>query len=330
MNGFYIALWIVLGALGLLLVASFVCFIMVFYSKKRKPLGEDEYDIPPGRAYEAHREQIIAWTKEMRTLPHEKIKIKSYDGLTLCAKYYEYKKGAPTEILFHGYRGNSERDLCGGVNRCFSIGRNALIVDQRAAGESDGHIITFGIREHRDALSWVKYANERFGIQTTLILTGISMGAATVLMASAEPLPENVKCILADCSYSSTKEIIKEVLRKMKLPTGIFYPLIRLGALIFGGFDIEKNSPIKAMEKSKIPTIFIHGDKDKFVPCYMSEQLYEACRSDKKKFVKVAGAAHGLAFPVAREEYLEALREFSLECGMQENLSILNLNLGGN
>ncbi len=321
MNEYYIALWVILGALVLILTLCFVCFIMVFYSKKRKPLGEDKYDIPPGRAYEAHREQIIAWIKEMRSLPHEKIKIKSYDGLTLCARYYEYKKGAPTEILFHGYRGHSERDLCGGVNRCFSIGRNALIVDQRAAGESEGHVITFGIREHRDALKWVEYANARFGKETPLILTGISMGAATVLMASAEPLPKNIKCILADCSYSSPKEIIKVVLRRMKLPVFMFYPFIRLGGLIFGGFDIEKNSPIKAMAKSKIPTIFIHGDKDKFVPCYMSEQLYEACRSEKKKLVKVDGAAHGLAFPVAREKYLEALKDFSRECGMKEEFT---------
>ena len=117
--------------------------------------------------------------------------------MTLVGKYYEYKKDAPIEILFHGYKGNGERDLSGGIERCFKIGRSAIIVDQRGAGESDGHTITFGIKEHLDAIKWAEYASNRFGSDAKIILTGLSMGAATVLMASGKKLPDNVKCILA-------------------------------------------------------------------------------------------------------------------------------------
>lgn len=311
------ALYVTLGVLGgialLILITSFVCFMMTFYSPRRKPVGKDEYPMPPGEIYEPYHEAMRDWVKSIRSMPHEDIEITSYDGLRLCGKYYEYKKGAPTELLFHGYQGSAERDLCGGVERCFAIGRNALIINQRASAESEGSVITFGIREHKDCLSWIDYAVSRFGKDTKIIITGVSMGAATVMMAAGEQLPENVACVLADCGYSSAKKIIKKVIRDMGLPADFFYPFVKLGALIFGGFRLEENSPIEAMKRCKIPVIFIHGDTDDFVPCDMSRELYEACASEKKKLVTIPGAGHGLAFPANKEMYLNALTEFEKE-----------------
>ena len=202
MNPFLWILSILSGILVLVLLTAAICFFKVFYSPKRRVLGEDEYEIPEGEIYEVFRDDIIAWTKEVRTLPHEDVSITSYDGLTLKGKYYEYKKGAITELLFHGYQGNAERDLSGGIERCFSLGRNALIIDHRASGTSDGSVITFGVREKRDVLSWIDFAIKHFGEDVKLVLTGVSMGAATVLMVSGEKLPKNVVCILADCPYS--------------------------------------------------------------------------------------------------------------------------------
>lgn len=308
--------WMLIVTAFILLIVgltAFICFYRVFYSKKRKPLGPDEYELPDGEVYEEFREDIQNWVKEIRKLDHEEITITSYDGLKLHGCYYEYKKGAVTELLFHGYKGYAERDLSGGVERCFRLGRNALMIDQRASGPSEGKVITFGVREHKDCLSWLDYAIKRFGEDSKIILTGVSMGAATVLMASGTELPKNVVSILADCSYSSQKEIIMKVIDEMHLPSKILYPFVRLGALIFGGFDLEKITPIEAMEKCKVPIIFIHGNTDAFVPCYMSEKLYEKCVSKKKKFVIIDGAGHGLAFPKDREKYLKSLSDFEKE-----------------
>ncbi|MBQ7320885.1 MAG: alpha/beta hydrolase [Clostridia bacterium] len=309
----WIGLGAVLGVILLVLLTALICFFRVFYSPSRKPLGEEEYAIPDGEIYEVHREAMIRWTKMIRTMPHENVSIRSYDGLTLRGRYYEYQPGAPLELLFHGYRGTGERDLSGGVERCFALGRNALIVDHRAAGTSDGHVITFGIKERRDCLDWIAFALKRFGADTKIILTGISMGAATVMMAMGEKLPPNVVCVLADCGYSSPKEIIQKVIRDMKLPQ-FLYPFIRLGARLYGGFDLEETSPMEAVAKCRVPLILIHGDADDFVPCEMSRRLYEACASTKK-FVAIPGAGHGLAFPVNQEMYLTALADFQKECG---------------
>ena len=291
-----------------------VCFLLVFYSPKRKKLGSDEYGIPKGKIYEEFRDDIIRWTKDIRNMPREELSITSRDGLTLRGRYYEYKKGAPIEIMFHGYRGYSERDLCGGVHRCFHLKRNALIVDHRASGISDGHIITFGIKERFDCIDWVNFAIEKFGKSSKIMITGISMGAATVMMALGEELPENVVCALADCGYTSPKEIIRKVLRDLHLPSVIFYPIIKLGARIFGGFNLEECSAIDGVKKSRIPIIFIHGDVDTFVPCGMSERLYELSAAEHKKLVIVKGAGHGLAFPKDLDGYYAALSEFEQDC----------------
>ena len=315
MEFLYIAL-IVIGALLLIsLITALVCFFMVFYSPKRRILKDDEYEIPDGEIYEPYREQIVDWIKDIRKMPHEQIVIKSFDGLNLYGYYYEYRRGAPTELLFHGYRGNSERDLCGGVHRCFSLGRNALIIDHRASGRSEGHVITFGIKESRDALSWIEYVTERFGSEEKIILTGISMGAATVLMATKYELPPSVVCVLADCPYTSPKQIISKVIADMKLPVSIFYPFVRLGAAIFGGFDLESNSPIEAVKGATVPIILIHGDDDAFVPLEMSREIYDAIPTDKKRFIVSKGAGHGLAFPSDKDGYVKALYDFQEDMG---------------
>lgn len=312
-------LWICLGIAVFLLLATFltafICFYRVFYSPKRRVLGKEEYELPNGKIYEEYREEMIGWVKAARAMPHKDFSVTSFDGLTLRGRYFEYRAGATTELLFHGYRGNAERDLSGGVERCFALGRNALIVDQRASGQSDGHVISFGVNERKDCRTWIDFAIKQFGSDVKLILTGISMGAATVMMAAGEELPANVVCVLADCGYSSQKEIIQKVIREMNLPSKLLYPFVKLGARVFGHFDLDETTPIEAIRKSHVPVIFIHGDTDAFVPCEMSRQLYENCASKHKRFVSVPNAGHGLAYPADKEGYLAALSEFRSECG---------------
>lgn len=305
-------LWILLGILLffllLILVISYICFYIAFYAPRKKGPVE-EYPIPEGDIYEPFRDLMVGWMKEVRALPHEEFSITSFDGLTLRGKYYEYAPGAPIELMLHGYRGEAERDLCGGVQRCFALGRSALIVDQRACGSSEGKVITFGINEHKDCLAWIDFMVKHFGTDVKIILTGISMGASTVIMAAANPLPTNVVGVLADCGYTSANDIIKKTIKEMKLPVVPAYPFVKLAAKLYGKFDLEETSPIEAASKCTLPIIFFHGEDDVYVPCYMSQQNFDACNSPKK-LVTISGAGHGLSYPVAPEKYLNALKEF--------------------
>ena len=292
------------------LIASFVCFRIAFFVKPEDKIPAEEYPIPEGRIYEPFREQMVAWIKEVRSLPHEDMTITSFDGLKLRGKYYEFAPGTPVEIMFHGYRGNAERDMCGGVQRCFALGRSALIVDQRGCGNSEGNVISFGINEVRDCLAWLDHAIRRFGPGVKIILTGISMGASTVMMAAGENLPENVIGILADCGFTSAEDIMKVVIRdKMHLPPNLSYPFVKLGAKLFGHFDLDSRSAIDAMADAKVPVIFYHGEADDFVPCYMSRRNFEACTS-RKRLVTIPRAGHGLCYLVDPERYLKELDNF--------------------
>ena len=294
---------------ALVLAASYVCFYIAFYVPEKNKKPKAEFELPEGKIYEPYADAMIGWMKEVRAMPQEELQITSFDGLTLRGKYYEYAPGAPIELMFHGYRGAAERDLCGGVQRCFKLGHSALLVEQRASSRSQGNVITFGLREHRDCLRWAEFAQEKFGEDAKIILCGISMGATTVLMAAGEELPKCLVGVLADCGFSSAKEIICKVLRQIHLPQKLFYPLIRLGAKLYGGFALEQADATQAMTRCRLPVLFFHGTDDDYVPWQMSQKNYDACAS-RKKLVLVPGAGHGLSYLLDPQGYLAAVREF--------------------
>lgn len=301
-----LCLGLILAVLFFIIIA--ICFFITFYSPKRKPILSDEFPLPKGEIYKPFKDILTTWMKEVRAMPAKDFSIRSFDGLTLRAKYYELSPSAPIELMFPGYRGNAERDLCGAVQRCFAVGHNAFIVDQRAAGKSDGSVISFGINESKDAHTWLSLLMEEFP-NNKIILAGVSMGAATVLMAAEKPLPKNVIGILGDCGYSSAPDIIKKVITDLKLPQKLLYPFVRLSGLLFGGFDVEKAVPRDSVKNINLPIIIAHGEADAFVPSIMADEIYNNCVS-VRKLVKIEGAGHGLAYPTAPEYYVKELSDF--------------------
>lgn len=302
-----------LGGGVLLLVAavlliSYICYRIAFYMPRKK-VSADASVIPMGDFMRSVIEASKKAAEQIRELPREEVCITSFDGLKLYGYYFEYAPGAPIEIMVHGYRGSALGDLSGGVLRCFRMGRSILLVDQRCCGKSEGRTITFGAKEHLDCLAWVDFAVQKFGPDVKLILSGVSMGASTVLMAGGKALPSNVIGILADCGYSSAEAIIKNTIKDMRLPIGLGYLFVKLGARLYGGFNIDDASPEKLLKNCKIPVLFIHGEKDSFVPCHMSQKNYDAC-AGRKRLVTVPNADHGMAYMTDPPRYLQELGEF--------------------
>ncbi len=300
---------ILLILLMLILGGSYICYRMAFYSPARKEILSEEDRFPPGKIYEPYHPRMRQWMEQVDAMPYEALTVTSHDGLTLKAKYYELTPDSPVEILFHGYRGLAERDLCGAVQRCFAVGHSAILVDQRAGGRSDGHVITFGVKESRDVPVWVQAVAHRFGADRPVIIAGVSMGASTVMLAAGNPLPDSVVGVLAGCGYSTAPAIIKKVIRQMRLPAAPLYPLVRLGGLLYGGFDPNDADCPKALAKATLPIIFFHGEDDAFVPCEMSRENYAACASPKR-LVTTPHAGHGLCYPADEEGYIAAVRDF--------------------
>ena len=166
----------ILLVLLLLFVTTLICYLMVFKAPKRSEVDVDNIVFPNGFDFERFTPQIREWILALRSAPHEEFKVKSFDGLMLYGKYYEYEKGAPIELIFHGYKGSGERDLSGALERCFALKRSVLIVDQRSAGKSQGNTITFGIKERKDCLTWIDFLINHFGSDVKIVIAGISMG----------------------------------------------------------------------------------------------------------------------------------------------------------
>ena len=304
------------GLLLLSVLIAWYSYRTAFYSPKKRK--KDDYAIPKGAQYEKERQRMLSLIRQMDELPYEAVTISAQDGTKLAARYYHVRDGAPLQIQFHGYRGTAVRDFCGGNKLARESGHNTLVVDQRAHGKSGGTTITFGIRERLDCLCWAEYANQRFGSDTPIFLSGVSMGAATVLMASELKLPANVIGIIADCPYSSPEAIIRKVCREDRhLPPALVMPFIRLGARLFGHFDLREASALEAVQHTNIPILLIHGEEDRFVPCDMSREIFGACAGEKNR-VTFPGAGHGLSYIVDTETYSDAVSRFVSQC-LQKN-----------
>ena len=299
------------GVLALMLAAA-VCWAYgtAFYAPKKR---KDVYDLPKGEQYERHREQMLSLIRKLEALPFEPVTITARDGTWLEGRYYHLRDGAPLQIELHGYRGAGSRDFCGGNALARSMGHNTLVVDQRAHGKSGGHTITFGIREREDCLLWAEYAAKRFGADTPIFLSGVSMGAATVLMAAELPLPGNVCGIVVDSPYSSPAAIIRKVCQDAGLPVRMAMVLVRLGARLLGGLSLTEADALRAVERTDIPILLIHGEDDRFVPCSMSREIYARCAGPA--FLETfPDAGHGLSYMEEPRRYERIVRTFTEYC----------------
>lgn len=280
---------------------------MAFYnSDKRK---HAYYRLPASGQYDPKRAAMTELVESAVRVPAEEVRIRSRDGLTLFARYYENEKGAPLEIMFHGWKGGSLRDMAGAHKIAREHGINILLVDERAHGLSDGHTTTFGIKERFDVLSWVQYAVKRFGPETKIILSGVSMGGAVVLMAADLDLPENVKGIISDSPFASPESIILKVAGDRHIPAGLCRPFVRASARIFGHFSLTASSSLEAVKKAKIPILLIHGTDDRFVPCEMSRQIAENCASPVRLEI-FDGAPHGVSYMWDTARYTKVELDF--------------------
>ena len=276
-------------------------FRRVFYSPPDHK--EDPYDLFENEKYAPRKAEMTPLIEELLSYPYEQVSIRSHDGLTLYARYYHICDGAPVDIMCHGYRGSAIRDFCGGARFSRNMGHNILLIDQRAMGKSEGTAITFGILERHDVLGWANYITERFGEQQKIYLYGISMGAATVVMCRALPLPKNVVGIFADCPYDTPYNIIEKVACSQGFPKGATMRFVCLAAKLLGKFDLLESDCIRAVQgESKIPLYLVHGTGDTFVPSYMSENIHNS-NPDASRLLLIDGADHGMAYMTDPERY---------------------------
>jgi hypothetical protein len=258
-------------------------------------------------------DEIYLSTKEEMnelTATGEKVVITAFDSIRLTAYYRA--ASAPTHkyvIAMHGYHGNPYEMAHFAFHIQRSHGFNILVPAQRSHGESEGRHTTMGFKEKFDLKSWIEYlvAKDK---DAEILLFGISMGSATVTGTSNLGLPKNVKAIIADCGYSSCEaEFRHEIKAFMHLPPFPFLNIASLLCRIQHGFFYKDVDSISAVRESKIPTLFIHGDADTFVPFRMLDEIYEAAACPKEKLV-IHGAKHAKSEMTDSATYWKAVDGF--------------------
>lgn len=307
-------IWILLAVVILLTLALFGAAWYFFrFSIVRNVPEREEEDYYHGDdtiwgPFQESMRKSQAW---MREHCEEHVKIPSYDGLTLSALYIpaEVEKPRGTCIVFHGYRSLATVDFAPEVEFLHGLGYRLLVPYQRSHGESEGKYITYGVNERYDCRDWARYAANRFPGED-IFLMGISMGSATVMMSSDLELPGTVRGIVADCGFTTPWEIMAHVAKHdHHLPAFPLLNLVNLYANLAAKVDLKGADARKSLANTKLPVLFIHGDKDDFVPLSMTRENFAACASEKELYI-VKGAGHAQSYVMDKAGCEEKIAAF--------------------
>jgi dipeptidyl aminopeptidase/acylaminoacyl peptidase len=286
MQWYWILLIIAAAAALMLCGAAFYMFRMAFGAQRSqidKTFREREQDPSP---LARMRFQTKAY---MDALPNEQLTQIAKDGTVLSARFFPNGATKKVAVICHGWHSFPWWDFGKSFDIVYDAGFAVLAVSMRAQGESEGRYLTYGAKESEDLLGWIRILIERYGRDLSIAIMGVSMGAATVLCATGKPLPEQVKCAVSDCAFTSAAEQFRSVSKNR-------YRLVRrIGqgiARVFAGVRYSDACPIDAVKRSQTPTLFIHGDADDFVPTEMVGRLFTACACPDKDLWLSPGALH--------------------------------------
>lgn len=299
------------GVLGVLSAGALSLIGNYFYNLALNPKSSKEVIFgTPEEASSTSGEVVnetIQWLLNISN--YSDVYIESFDKLKLHGYMILNENSTDNWVItVHGYTGKGLQ-MSSYAKKFYDMGYNILIPDLRGHGESEGNYIGMGWYDRLDILKWINLIIEG-NENSKIILHGISMGAATVSMVSGEVLPNNVKAIIADCGYTSVWEQFSHQLKAIySLPN---FPVMNASSLIARfktGYGLKEASALKQVKNSKTPILFIHGDKDDFVPYRMMDELYNAANCEKEKLT-IHGAGHAKSSKVDPDLYWSTIENF--------------------
>ena len=237
--------------------------------------------------------------------------LQSGDGLHLTTTHFSPKVTSNKWVIVaHGYGCNQTNSYYIAENYLM-MGYHVLTPDLRASGESEGKFLTMGLYESNDVTRWAGKIAMHYP-EARIVLHGVSMGAATVMMASDdEYLPAQVVACVEDSGYTSAFDLLAHQMKEsFGLPPFPAMNLLDWRCKEVAGFSLSKAVPLQAVKNSKVPMLFIHGLKDTLVPPAMAQELYDAAVAPRKEILFIGEAVHGAASQTGQDQYFKTIRDF--------------------
>lgn len=266
-------------------------------------------------------------TREVCTLSSDRLRL-----VATAVDAPKDKEARGVIILFHGYRSNPRREFCIQMRRLHEAGYHLIVTDQRAHGRSGGKYLCYGVKEAEDVISWRKEADNIYGNSLPIIFMGLSMGGATVLMASAlvDKNDPRVRGVVADCPFSSPTQIISHVMKKYhKLPPQPLLSFANFWCRGLANFTLSAHSAAECLSRSHLCALLIHGTDDDFVPIGHSEKVV-ADSGGRARLVPIKNAPHAEAIYYDEELYMSELLSFISECIDPQDIAEAQENKDGN
>lgn len=297
----------VLAVSGCVLVAGYqIGNYLVEFGLMR---GSSDDPMAPPRAY-ALLMPPGTWNYTRPDAESEEWVLESDDGLRLVAThFYPEQRAGNWAIVVHGY-GCTQENSYYTAQAYLAMGYDVLTPDLRSSGKSQGTFVTMGLEESKDVVHWARRIAETQK-DARIVLHGVSMGAATVMMASArDDLPSAVVATVEDCGYTSAYDLLAyQMERSFSLPAFPGMNLLDWRCERRAGFSLHQAAPIVAVSHARVPMLFIHGTKDTLVPPVMAEELYAACTTEKQLLL-VPDAIHSAASQQDHDRYYKTVTDF--------------------
>lgn len=253
------------------------------------------------------------WFKETR----HSVRIRSDDGLDLYGWVVDPDSAGPRPhryaICCHGFSGGPG-EMATYARRLARMGFTVLLIAQRCHERSQGRYVGMGWLEHYDLLRWIDMI-VRYDARARILLDGVSMGAATVMMASGDPrLPGNVAAAIADCGFTSAWDQFLFNARSLyHLPRAFAVAVVSSMSLVSrirAGYGLRQASSVAMLANAHIPMLFIHGAADDFVSPACLRRNFEACSSPMRRMLVIAGAGHATSADTDPNRYWRAVAQF--------------------
>ena len=226
-----------------------------------------------------------------------------------------------TIIMVHGNRTNRADKDAGLLQLSVDLAQHGFAVlafDMRGTGESPPAPLSLGYFEQRDVLGAVDFLKSgtppypELGRPRGIAGWGVSMGAATLLLATAQE--QAIRAVVSDCAYADIAPLLeREVPKGGHLPS-FFTPGALRAVQALYGIDYYSVRPLDIVASiAPRPIYFIHGDQDGFIPHSNMTELAAAAQTAPNARVQtwlVPGADHAKSFFVEGQTYVNNVVAF--------------------